>query len=75
MTTNMKAFPNPNNTQQEGMDLRDWFAGLAMQGMLADPQVAVHRDVAIDAYYMADVMMEVREKHDSMEEKTSVPKD
>lgn len=63
----MKAFPFTFDTEeatywQKGMDLRDWFAGLAMQGMLADPQVAVHRDVAIDAYYMADVMMEAREK-------------
>ena len=46
----------------EELTLRDWFAGLAMQGMLSDPQVVVHRDVAIDAYYMADVMMEEREK-------------
>ena len=30
----MKAFPNPNNTTQEGMDLRDWFAGLAMQALI-----------------------------------------
>jgi len=63
----MKAFPSnyiwdENNETYNGMDLRDWFAGLAMQGMLADPQVAVHRDIAIDAYYMADVMMEAREK-------------
>ena len=63
----MKAFPFTFDTEeatywQKGMDLRDWFAGLAMQGMLADPQVAVHRDVAIDAYYMADEMMKAREK-------------
>ena len=58
----MKAFPYDRTKEIAGMDLRDWFAGLAMQGMLADPQVAVHRDIAIDAYYMADVMMEAREK-------------
>ena len=46
----------------EELTLRDWFAGLAMQGMLADPQVAAHPDIAKDAYYMADLMMEVREK-------------
>ena len=58
----MKAFPNPNNTQQAGMDLRDWFAGLAMQGMLANPQVTVRPETAKRAYYMADVMMEERKK-------------
>ena len=61
----MKAFPKMNEKQpsyQTGMDLRDWFAGLAMQGMLADPQVAPRPDVAKHSYYMADLMMEAREK-------------
>ena len=59
-----KAFPAQLKEPPEfwGMDLRDWFAGLAMQGILANPQFNVHRDVSIDAYYMADVMMEAREK-------------
>ena len=58
----MKAFPNPNNTQQAGVDLRDWFAGLAMQGMLANPNFGANKETGDHAYYMADVMMKAREK-------------
>jgi hypothetical protein len=43
----MKAYPfqhkNPTSgltTASEGMELRDWFAGLAMQGLLANPKLA-----------------------------------
>ena len=67
----MKAFPHTydkiidghvaTNTNY-GMDLRDWFAGLAMQGMLADTQVSVDASVAVSAYYMADEMMKAREQ-------------
>jgi len=61
----MKAFPNPNNTQQEGMDLRDWFAGLAIQGLamesIAFQGLGVKQGVQF-AYEIADAMMEEREK-------------
>ena len=65
----MKAFPNGIITNgdgliiggQQGMDLRDWFAGLAMQGMLANGQFYVSKNTAKHAYYMADLMMEERE--------------
>lgn len=66
------AFPG-QTTQgfQEGMTLRDWFAGMAMQKMQADTQNfsygakewhRYYHDVAQMAYMMADAMMAVREK-------------
>ncbi len=60
----MRAFPAQLKEPPEfwGMDLRDWFAGLAMQGMLANHQVTVRPETAKRAYYMADVMMEERKK-------------
>jgi len=56
----MKAFPTH---REEGMDLRDYFAAKAMQGILAtDPED--HEDgllsIAIVSYKMADAMMEAR---------------
>ena len=72
----MKAFPNPNNTQEGGMDLEDWFSGLAMQGLLQHVDVRnqiSQQFVAEIAYEMAKEMM--KERNDRMEEKTSVPKD
>ena len=61
----MKAFPNPNNTTQEGMDLRDWFAGLAMQGMSMEVGLNVFKavgvgDVSKMAYSIADAMIDTR---------------
>jgi len=79
----MKAFPNPNNTDQAGMDLRDYFAGLAMQSFIHEfaqyvmldgdeefeyPQmVSMSYLVAEDAYFMAERMMKQREKHETNE--------
>ena len=66
----MKAFPHTYERMIDGetatctntgMDLRDWFAGLAMQGMLANGQFYVSKNTAKHAYYMADLMMEERE--------------
>jgi hypothetical protein len=60
----MKAFPDPNNTQAHGMDLRDWFAGLAMQAILSRPDArfATSLDfVSGKAYQYADMMMKERE--------------
>jgi len=57
----MKAFPNPNNTDQGGMDLRDYFAARAMQAYVSklpnptDPDI-----VAQCSYDIANAMMEVR---------------
>lgn len=59
----MKAFPRDTGSDQQGMDLRDYFAAKAMQGILAtDPED--HEDgllsIAIVSYKMADAMMEAR---------------
>ena len=69
----MKAFPNPHAFNAEGsqlgMDLRDYFAAKAMQGILAsDPDDQGHEDsleaVAIVSYKVADAMMNTRENKD-----------
>lgn len=62
----MKAFPtladNGHITTQDGMDLRDWFAAKAMQGMLSGYQgnPPEPEKVVEDAYYYADQMMKAR---------------
>ena len=69
----MKAFPDPrlsdtqnnsseslNNPDLRGMDLRDYFAGLAMQGLIASGSAVSMKIIAEDAYKMADRMMRVR---------------
>jgi len=79
----IKAFPSVisiHNGRQEhsGMDLRDWFAGLAIQGLamesIAFQGLGVKQGVQF-AYEIADEMMKAREQHDRMEEEASVPKD
>jgi len=60
----MKAFPYNDKTLsfQQGMDLRDWFAGLAMQSMNSRPDYedAPIDAIALDAYALADEMMKAR---------------
>jgi hypothetical protein len=47
----------------EGMDLRDYFAGLALQGLVASGTypTGIMFDTAKEAYQMADAMMKARE--------------
>lgn len=45
----------------EGMKLRDWFAGMALQGMLARSYIT-YESAAEDAYRYADTMLEEREE-------------
>jgi hypothetical protein len=67
MTTNTggPAFPHQSsNPIRAGMTLRDYFAAMAMQGMLAREYVRPLRieDLfACDAYIMADAMLKTRE--------------
>ena len=68
----MKAFPSTGfryfkdgvATAQDGMELRDYFAAQAMQGLIAHFDFGRFRDdpkrVALWAYETADHMMEVR---------------
>ena len=68
----MKAYPfqhrHPTTgvtTSSEGMDLRDYFAGLAMQANRArNSQYENWSDLALDAYEMADAMLKAREPKD-----------
>jgi hypothetical protein len=66
----MKAFPN---FRSEGMELRDYFAAKAMQGLLANPKLqeqilktggAFGGWIEESAYGMADAMMKAREQKD-----------
>ena len=64
----MKAFPyfyrHPTSglsVTSDGMDLRDWFAGLAMQALV---QSKPNEFVAHIAYQFADEMIKEREKQD-----------
>jgi hypothetical protein len=69
----MKAFPVTIENYHEGdetagMDLRDYFAAKAMQGMLSN-QPTYSREITIDgdtlaqsAYQIADAMMKAREQ-------------
>ena len=63
----MKAFPDPNVSNQQGMDLRDYFAAKAMQGMIASKGVIHNKHADEDdangakrAYKIADAMMKAR---------------
>jgi division protein CdvB (Snf7/Vps24/ESCRT-III family) len=61
----MKAFPY-TGAGTDGMDLRDYFAAKAMQGMLAGYQgnPPEPEKVVEDAYYYADQMLKARENHE-----------
>lgn len=58
MTIQEKAFPNPHLRGDMGMDLRDYFAAKAMQGILFEGLEPA--ETAKYAYEMADAMMEAR---------------
>jgi hypothetical protein len=64
-----QAFPHTHTSSlgiswQTGMSLRDWFAGMALQGLMAKTNVQ-YATAAIDAraaYETADAMIEARKK-------------
>ena len=57
----MKAFPNPNNTKQEGMDLMDYFAAQAMQAYVAKmPNSIDPDDIAECSYNIALAMIQFK---------------
>ncbi len=69
---NPKAFPLPHFEQngkvfyQDGMTLRDWFAGQVANGLVNSASRAngtsdwILYEVACDAYRLADAMLEAR---------------
>jgi len=65
----MKAYPymhkHPTSGQtsiEEGMDLRDWFAGIALQGLLASDVNSPLEMFVKQSYRVADAMMKQRNK-------------
>lgn len=61
----MKAFPLSNmaGLNQQGMDLRDYFAAVALQGIIASSvgeSLPSYVNAASAAYQYADFMMEER---------------
>jgi len=68
----MKAYPfqhkNPTSgltTSSEGMELRDWFAAKAMQGVISATEPLIKIDeqhLAMWSYKMADAMMKQRKE-------------
>jgi len=57
------AFPSENRPWQEGMELRDWFAGQALAGLVANTRTTTFSDIVAEAAYArADAMMEARKK-------------
>ena len=68
MNTNEPAFPRDHRHDgHNGMDLRDYFAAKAMQGLLAGVHPICKDDdpvtpVATAAYLMADAMLRARVK-------------
>ena len=57
------ALPRNNMSWAPGMELRDWFAGMALQGFLASRDRLVDWDLAVrSAYVYADAMIEHRNK-------------
>ena len=62
---NMKAFPSEKNNilNNQGMDLRDYFAAKAMQYWLSNPIDNRQTEKLCEgAYQIADAMMEARKK-------------
>ena len=66
MVENTSAFPlvEPNAacSVTPGMSLRDWFAGLAMQGLIANRGTSYWKDTPALAYTMADALLAERQK-------------
>jgi hypothetical protein len=60
------AFPTSYDGGDDGMTLRDYFAGQAMLGLLSantpTPTDDPHRVIAIGAYLVADAMLAERER-------------
>ncbi len=59
------AFPahwNGLQPAQQGMTLRDWFAGQALAGQLSIPTDATAEDFAKSSYAIADAMLAALEK-------------
>lgn len=60
------AFPTQNGCRNdEGMTLRDWFAGMALQGIINNDNAFANmsdRDIAENCWTAADAMLAARER-------------
>ena len=67
MTDHTRVFPTPPGREFDGIELRDYFAAHALQGLLANPKVKgavlFAATLASEAYECADQMM-VERSHD-----------
>ena len=54
------AFPLADDTYDEGMTLRDYFAAKAMHALMVKKQSQTPAYVCQEAYHMADVMLKAR---------------
>ena len=66
------AFPRPGvphiSSPEKGMSLRDWFAGMALQGMMANPAIGFSLSAtqsALTAFSQADAMLAARDGKES----------
>ncbi len=69
LSNNQPAFPvvAHHEVYSTGMDLRDWFAGMALQGFISSNKQNSVNDInafVIHAYLYADKMMEARNAKD-----------
>ena len=60
------AFPPPDGGSQRGVNVRDYFAAYAIAGLCANAermnQPDALREIAEEAYRLADILVEVRKK-------------
>jgi len=50
-------YPDGRDTTQPGISRRDWLAGLAMQGAMANPTHVLFDLISKDSYRVADAMI------------------
>jgi len=58
------AYPVALEDFENGMTILDWFAGMAMQGIISNPRTsedAAWEDISIISWQMADAMIKERE--------------
>lgn len=68
MAKSIKAFPNssPFNSKEDGMDLRDYFAAMAMQGLIVEGKCDTLKLVCEISWGIADRMMKERENDNDL---------
>ncbi len=62
MNRNSHSEPVPSNYDPSGMDLRDWFAALALAEIMATRPHETPEKRALESYQIADSMMRQRER-------------